>query len=83
MAKAKRVSSKSAKTNPKARLTKKVLRVASSKATAKAHRGAFAHMKTQLVTKDGWLVRVDKDGKVTKKVKSLMSPKLKQLARRA
>ena len=83
MAKAKQATRKSAKTSPKTRLTKKVLRVASSKATAKAHREAFAHLKTHLIAKDGWLVRVNADGQVTEKVKALMSPKLKKLARRA
>lgn len=43
-------------------------------ATKKAAEEAFKVRKTIMVEKDGWLVMVNKDGKVTKRVKRI--PKL-------
>lgn len=44
------------------------------KATERAQKKAFQVRKTILMEKDGWLVMVDKNGKVRKRVKRL--PKL-------
>ncbi|MFN6178276.1 MAG: hypothetical protein ACK46G_12150 [Flavobacteriales bacterium] len=41
-------------------------------ATKRASKQAFAKRKTILVEKDGWLVRVRKDGRVWRRVKQLV-----------
>ncbi|MBL0127523.1 MAG: hypothetical protein IPP83_08685 [Flavobacteriales bacterium] len=46
------------------------------KATAKAARRAFAVRKTIMIEKDGWLVMVNKAGKVIKRVKRLDAVKV-------
>ncbi len=58
----------------KAPLTSKALRRASVAATKAASKAAFAVVDTLLVVQDGWLVRVDKNGKVTKRVKKIELP---------
>lgn len=47
------------------------MNVAFKKATKKAARQAFAVRKTIMIEKDGWLVMVNKEGQVVKRVKRL------------
>ena len=47
------------------------MNVAFKKATKKAARQAFAVRKTIMIEKNGWLVMVNKAGKVVKRVKEL------------
>lgn len=73
------MASKSTTTKPrrktaKAPLTSKTLRRASENATKAASRSAFDIVDTLLVVQDGWLVKVDKTGKVKKKVKRIPLP---------
>jgi len=49
----------------------KVMNSTFKKAAKKARAKAFTKLGTLLVEKDGWLVRVAKSGKVTKRVKKL------------
>jgi len=66
-----------ARTNGEARkapLTSKALRRASSAATQAASEAAFKVVDTLLVVQDGWLVRVDKNGRVRKRVKRIALP---------
>jgi hypothetical protein len=58
----------------KAPLTSKTLRRVSASATKSASRSAFDHVEELLVVKEGWLVKVDKTGKVTKRVKRIKLP---------
>lgn len=58
----------------KAPLTSKALRKASAVATEAASKAAFEVVETLLVVQDGWLVKVDKDGKVRRKVKRIQMP---------
>lgn len=58
----------------KAPLTSKILRRVSATATKSASRSAFDHVDELLVVKEGWLVKVDKSGKVTKRVKRIKLP---------
>ncbi|MCB0774474.1 MAG: hypothetical protein KJZ58_06230 [Flavobacteriales bacterium] len=58
----------------KAPLTSKALREASVAATEAASKAAFEVVDTLLVVRDGWLVKVDKDGKVRRKVKRIQLP---------
>lgn len=58
----------------KAPLTSKTLRRASEKATKAASRKAFEEVDELLVVKEGWLVKVDKSGKVTKRVRRIQLP---------
>ncbi|HRP00320.1 MAG TPA: hypothetical protein PLN54_12860 [Flavobacteriales bacterium] len=46
----------------------------SATATKSASRSAFDHVDELLVVKEGWLVKVDKSGKVTKRVKRIKLP---------
>ena len=55
-------------------LTSKTLRRVSTTATKSASRSAFDHVDELLVVKEGWLVKVDKSGKVTKRVKRIKLP---------
>lgn len=43
-------------------------------ATKAASKSAFEVVDTLLVVRDGWLVKVDKTGKVTKKVRRIQLP---------
>jgi hypothetical protein len=52
-------------------LTRRVVREAAEEATGRANARAFSHVKTLLVAKDGWLVRVDKGGRVVERVREL------------
>lgn len=47
------------------------MNVVFKKATRKAAKNAFSKRKSIMIEKDGWLVMVNKDGKVVKKVKKL------------
>jgi len=67
-------STRVARKVPKAPLTSKVLRRASESATKAASRSAFDHVDELLVVKEGWLVKVDKTGKVTKRVRKIQLP---------
>ncbi|MCO5275221.1 MAG: hypothetical protein M9900_09905 [Flavobacteriales bacterium] len=58
----------------KAPLTSKTLRRASEKATKAASRKAFEEVDELLVVKEGWLVKVDRSGKVTKRVRRIQLP---------
>ncbi len=58
----------------KAPLTSKAVRRASLAATKAASRSAFKEVDELLVVKEGWLVKVDKTGKVTKRVKKIQLP---------
>lgn len=58
----------------KAPLTSKTLRRVAVKATKSASRSAFDHVDELLVVKEGWLVKVDKSGKVTRRVKRIKLP---------
>lgn len=58
----------------KAPLTSKALRKASVLATEAASKAAFEVVETLLVVQDGWLVKVDKDGKVRRKVRRIQLP---------
>lgn len=49
----------------------KAMNSAFKKATKKASKEAFSIRSTILVEKDGWLVRINKAGKVVKKIKQL------------
>lgn len=49
----------------------KVMNAAFKRAARKAVREAFALRKTILVEKDGWLVMINKEGKVVKKIRQL------------
>ena len=71
-----------AKAAREAPLTKKVLKAAPAKATARAHRAGFKLLATQLTVKKGWLVRVNEKGDVVERVESLMTTKLKKRAKR-
>lgn len=62
------------KATPKAPLTTKVLRRVSAEATRKASRKAFDSVAELLVVRGGWLVKVDKTGKVTKHVRKIPLP---------
>lgn len=62
------------KATPKAPLTTKVLRRVSAEATRKASRKAFDSVAELLVVRAGWLVKVDKTGKVTKHVRKIPLP---------
>ena len=63
-------------TSPKARVGKAVLKRASKVATRKASTRAFKHVRTLLVVKGGWLVRVNARGQVVEKVKRIPLPKV-------
>ncbi|MCO6483030.1 MAG: hypothetical protein J5I62_09570 [Flavobacteriales bacterium] len=71
---AKRASKRSPRKNSKAPLTTKALRRAAEVATKAASKSAFEVVDTLLVVRDGWLVKVDKTGKVTKKVRRIQLP---------
>lgn len=58
----------------KAPLTGKALRKASVVATEAASKAAFEVVETLLVAQDGWLVKVDKNGKVRRKVRRIQLP---------
>lgn len=58
----------------KAPLTSKTLRRASMAATKAASRSAFEEVDELLVVKEGWLVKVDRTGKVTKRVRKIQLP---------
>lgn len=62
------------KATPKAPLTTKVLRRVSAEATRKASRKAFDSVAELLVVRGGWLIKVDKSGKVTKHVRKIPLP---------
>ena len=49
----------------------KAMNAAFKKAAKKARRAAFTVRKTIMMEKNGWLVMVNKDGKVVKRVKKL------------
>ncbi len=58
----------------KAPLTTKTLRRVSESATKAASRSAFEEVDELLVVKEGWLVKVDKKGKVISRVKRIKLP---------
>ena len=66
--------STSARSPRKAPLTSKTLRRVSETATKSASRSAFDEVDELLVVKEGWLVKVDKSGKVMKRVKRIKLP---------
>jgi len=70
----KSTSSRTPRKAVKAPLTSKTLRRVSATATKSASRSAFDHVDELLVVKEGWLVKVDKSGKVTKRVKHIKLP---------
>lgn len=70
----KRTTVRTTRKTAKAPLTSKTLRRVSATATKSASRSAFDHVDELLVVKEGWLVKVDKSGKVTKKVKRIELP---------
>jgi|GEM_PF-1652046 len=49
----------------------KAMNAAFKKATKKARKDAFAVRQTLMVEKNGWLVLIDRTGKVVKRVKQL------------
>jgi hypothetical protein len=70
----KRTTDRTSRKTAKAPLTSKTLRRVSAAATKSASRSAFDHVDELLVVKEGWLVKVDKSGKVTKRVKQIKLP---------
>ncbi|MBL7982043.1 MAG: hypothetical protein JNL52_09560 [Flavobacteriales bacterium] len=70
----KRTTVRTTRRTAKAPLTSKTLRRVSATATKSASRSAFDHVDELLVVKEGWLVKVDKSGKVTKRVKRIKLP---------
>ena len=64
------------KTRPKFSAEGEAMNTAFKKATKRAAREAFTVRKTIMIEKDGWLVMVNKDGKVVRKVKRLERIKL-------
>jgi hypothetical protein len=70
----KRTTVSTTRKTAKAPLTSKTLRRVSATATRSASRSAFDHVDELLVVKEGWLVKVDKSGKVTKRVKRIKLP---------
>jgi hypothetical protein len=76
MATKQKAKTTSKKVRPKAALTAKVLKRASKAATTAASKRAFSKVDQLLVVKDGWLVEVDKSGKVLKRVRRIPLPKV-------
>lgn len=76
MATKQKAKTTSKKVRPKAALTAKVLKRASKAATTAASKRAFSEVDQLLVVKDGWLVEVDRSGKVQRQVRRIPLPKL-------
>ncbi|MBP8878818.1 MAG: hypothetical protein KBF67_14515 [Flavobacteriales bacterium] len=70
----KSTSARSPRKTAKAPLTGKTLRRVAETATKSASRSAFDEVDELLVVKEGWLVKVDRSGKVTKRVKRIKLP---------
>ncbi len=70
----KSTTTRSTRKAAKAPLTSKTLRRVSEAATKAASKAAFDVVETLLVVQDGWLVRVDKAGKVKRKIKRIKLP---------
>ena len=60
----------------KARISTKMLRESSAKATKAASKRAYKSVRSLIVVKKGQLVRVDSKGKVVEVLKNLKAPKL-------
>lgn len=71
-----KATSTSKKARPKAALTAKVLKRASKAATTAASKRAFSMVDELLVVKDGWLVEVNRSGKVLRQVRRIPLPKV-------